>query len=189
MIWRFSEFGTLIKQHFKFNKMTYYDKLPLEIQERMLLEQEKQGNGRNPDTFRKNIRSGVSDEGFTWEETEDGFDFWEDILVERYFDVFFEKYPKEEELLKKDTKTYPRIMEVSDSENFYNPQIRVVFMEKNGKYLAWRDANTVEEAEKVLTTTSWAYAREVDPIVELTAEDISAGKGVGINPKLIRFKE
>lgn len=169
--------------------MTYYDKLPSEIQQRMLLEQEKQGNKRNPEIFRKSLRAGVSDGGFAWDKTEDGFSFWELILAEWYLDVFFSRYPGEEVLLKKDTKTYPRIMEVSDSENFYNPRIRVVLMEKNGKYLAWRDASTLEEAEKTLNIIHWDYAREVDSIVELTAEDISAGKGVGIDPKLIRFKE
>ena len=84
-----------------YNELTYYDKLPVEIQERMLLEQENQGNKRDPEIFRKNLRAGVSDGGFTWDETEDGFSFWEDIIAEWDLDVFFERYPKEEELLKK----------------------------------------------------------------------------------------
>jgi len=98
---------------------------------------------------------------------------------------------KEEELLEleKDTKTYPRVMEVSNSEDFSNFKTRVVFMEKNGQYLAWSNASTLEEAEKTFTVTYWAYAREAAPTVNLTAEDISAGKGVGVDPKLIRFKE
>jgi|SRR5690554_6120698 len=172
------------------NELTY-DKLPVEIQERMLLEQEKQGNKRNPDIFRKRFHAAAEHEGFDWNKTEDGSDFWLDILTEGYFDCFFERYPKKEELLEKNTKTYPRIMEVSNFENFLNSVVRVVLMEKNGKYITWKNASTLEEAEKSLNTTCWNYARdrEAAPIVELTAEDISAGKGVGVDPKLIRFKE
>ena len=170
------------------NKLTY-DKLPVEIQERMLLEQEKQGNGRNPDIFRKNLHAGMFHEGFNWDKTDDGQHFWVSVL-DGDFDCFFKRYPKKEEaLLKKDTKTYPRVMEVSNFEDFSNSRIRVVFMEKNGKYFAWLRASTLEEAEKTLSIAWWDYAREVTPIIELTAEDISAGKGVGINPELIRFKE
>lgn len=172
------------------NKLTY-DKLPPEIQKRMLLEQEKQGNERNPNIFRENTSIGVAHGGFDWIETDDGYSFWAEVL-KGDFNRFFLRYPKKgEELLEleKDTKTYPKVMEVSNFENFSNPRTRVVFMEKNGKYLAWSNASTLEEAEKTFTVTYWDYAREVVPTVNLTAEDISAGKGVGVDPKLIRFKE
>lgn len=172
------------------NKLTY-DKLPPEIQKRMLLEQEKQGNERNPNIFRENTSNGVIHGGFDWIETDDGYSFWAEVL-KGDFNRFFLRYPKkEEELLEleKDTKTYPKVMEVSNSENFSNPKTRVVFMEKNGKYLAWLNASTLEEAEKTFIVAYWDYAREVAPTVNLTAEDISAGKGVGVDPKLIRFKE
>ena len=172
------------------NELTY-DKLPSEIQKMMLLEQEKQGNKRNPNIFRKSISIGAAHGGFDWIETDDGYSFWAEVL-KGDFNRFFLRYPqKEEELLEleKDTKTYPKVMEVSNSENFSNPKTRVVFMEKNGKYLAWSNASTLEEAEKTFTVAYWDYAREVAPTVNLTAEDISAGKGVGVDPKLIRFKE
>jgi len=174
------------------NNQITYDKLPIEIQERMLLEQEKQGYGRNPEVFRKYLQADAEHRGFDWSKTDDGYEFWFSILTWGAFDRFFVRYPKkEEELLEleKDTKTYPRVMEVSNFENFSNPKTRVVFMEKNGKYLAWSNASTLEEAEKTFIVAYWPYAREVAPIVNLTAEDISAGKGVGVDPKLIRFKE
>lgn len=169
--------------------MTQFDKLPVEIQERMLLEQEKQGNKRNPEVFRKYLHADEERRGFDWDETDDGLKFWISVLTKEDFDCFFARYPKKEELLKKDTKTYPRVMKVSNFEDFSKSETRVVFMEKSGKYLAWRWVSTLEEAEKELSTSYWAYAREVNPIVELTVEDISAGKGIGVDPKLIRFKE
>ena len=31
--------------------------------------------------------------GFTWSDTNKGHEFWEDIIVNKNFDLFFEKYP------------------------------------------------------------------------------------------------
>lgn len=87
---------------------------------------------------------------------------------------------------------YPKLMHVRNDEcdKFVK---RVVFMEKNGKYLAWIYAESLEEADKTTDTASWKYAKdteeEKEQIVELTIEDISNGKGVGIKPELIRIKK
>ena len=58
-----------------------------------------------------------------------------------------------------------KLMEVSDSGIKWYP--RVVFGKKNGKYIAWGGAKTIEEAEKITVTTPWNYAREIDPFREL----------------------
>lgn len=87
---------------------------------------------------------------------------------------------------------YPKLMYVRNDEcdKFVK---RVVFMEKNGKYLAWVYAESLEEADKTTGTASWNYAKDIEEeeeqIVELTIEDISNGKGVGIKPHLIRIKK
>jgi hypothetical protein len=40
---------------------------------------------------------------------------------------------------------------------------RVVFMEKNGKYLAWYDVKTLKEAEKIMMNVSvWDFAWELE---------------------------
>ena len=58
---------------------------------------------------------------------------------------------------------YPKVMMVSDypiiKGNKGNK--RVVFMEKMGKYLAWANVETIEEAEKVFDCTIWEYAVDV----------------------------
>lgn len=41
---------------------------------------------------------------------------------------------------------YPKVMTVSDYSDFGLRMTRVVFMEKNGKFLAWSDARTLEDA-------------------------------------------
>lgn len=52
-----------------------------------------------------------------------------------------------------------RVMEVSsDKHNWHK---RVVFAEKDEKYIAWYGAETLEEAEEVVCTDAWDYAREV----------------------------
>ena len=71
-------------------------------------------------------------------------------------------------------KTYPRVMLVSDDKTKWYK--RVVFMEKNGGFLAWGFFETLEEAEKIVSTTFWKYAKEIEP-VEVTLEEIAEWKG------------
>lgn len=58
---------------------------------------------------------------------------------------------------------YPKVMMVSNTfiTNTNNCYKRVVFMEKQGKYLAWQYAETIEAAEKETTIASWKYAVDV----------------------------
>ena len=58
---------------------------------------------------------------------------------------------------------YPKVMMVSNfpiSENDKGCK-RVVLMEKQGKYLAWQNAETIEAAEKETAIASWKYAVDV----------------------------
>ena len=60
-------------------------------------------------------------------------------------------------------KEYPKVMMVSDAPitKGNNGQKRVVFMEKQGKYLAWANAETLEDAEKEVDSYTWEYAVDV----------------------------
>ena len=63
-------------------------------------------------------------------------------------------------------KTYPRVMMVSfDSENWHK---RVVFMKKCGRYLAWDNAETVEEAENKVNSVAWRFAKDIEEPKEFT---------------------
>lgn len=86
---------------------------------------------------------------------------------------------------------YPKVMLVSNSDDKAKGKRRVVFMEKNDNYIAWAWAETLEDAEKRLSTCRWSYAWDIEEeeIVELTIQDISDGKGTGIPPHLIRVKK
>lgn len=69
---------------------------PEEVVEQMLNEQEKQGNKRDVRVFEDYIISDKSDYGFNWTDTELGYDFWDGVLSQKDFNLFFAKYPRKE---------------------------------------------------------------------------------------------
>ena len=65
---------------------------------------------------------------------------------------------------------YPKVMIVSNYPDFKQKYKRVVFIEKQGKFIAWQDAETLEEAETQVDTFTWNYAKdlpEINPQKEL----------------------
>jgi len=74
--------------------MIQFKDLPVEIQERMLDEQVRQGNPRNAEVFEKNIITSVIKGGFCWDKSVEGHVFWDKILRDGNIAVFYEKYPK-----------------------------------------------------------------------------------------------
>lgn len=155
---------------------------PTEIVEKMLDYQEQQGNERDISVFEKDIFAGKRSKGFIWDETLEGADFWNEVIEQRNFQVFFDRYPK-----------YPKVMWVGNYPiNGYNEPIkRVVFMEKNGKFIAWSFAETLKEAETITTTVAWSYAKDVEldntEIVEVTLEDVA--KAMNIDVDKLRIKK
>ena len=67
---------------------------------------------------------------------------------------------------------YPKVMLVSHSKNG-DFKKRVVFAEKEGYYIAWAYAETLEDAEKRINTHPWKYAKGVDEPIEITLEQIA----------------
>lgn len=67
---------------------------PIEVVQKMVDEQVKQGNKANVSIFQDNRHTGFACGGFTWSRTDDGEPFWEAIIRYQYFNVFFDKYPK-----------------------------------------------------------------------------------------------
>lgn len=69
-------------------------KIPVEIVNRMLECQQEQGNSKNPWVFENTIIANKGGNGFDWDETKEGADFWSSILLGNNFNVFFEQYNK-----------------------------------------------------------------------------------------------
>src|SRR5574343_746133 len=68
---------------------------PKEIIAKMLDYQEKQGYPRDVSVFEEKIYAGMDQKGFGWKHTKDGLAFWEQVILQRDFNLFFEKYPKQ----------------------------------------------------------------------------------------------
>ncbi len=69
---------------------------PKEIIARMLECQEKQGNPRNISVFERNKYNIVELGGFDWDKTIEKDIFWEEVIGNKNFNLFFEKYPKQD---------------------------------------------------------------------------------------------
>lgn len=153
---------------------------PNEVVEKMLERQVEQGRNRDVSVFESYKDANIK--GFDWSKSPEEWYFWSEVIALKNFDLFFKRYPKQ---------TYPKVMEVSNYSDFKTFEVRVVFMEKNGMYLAWNYAKTMEEAENTVAITSWTYARDINiqpqKEVELTIEEI--GKRLNIDPTLIRIKD
>jgi len=68
---------------------TKLENYPMGVVVRMLEEQEKQGNEASISTVRRDDTGG----GFTWKFTVDGYMFWNKVINDKDFDLFFEEYP------------------------------------------------------------------------------------------------
>ena len=70
--------------------------VPIEFVRKMVEEQVRQGNKADVSIFQECANRDKKHGGFEWEETEDGFEFWDMVVLYKEFDEFFEKYPKQE---------------------------------------------------------------------------------------------
>lgn len=154
---------------------------PTEVVEKMLERQVEQGGKRDVSIFEE-VRCSAGS-GFYWDRTPEGHEFWKNVIEKRNFDAFFTKYPKN---------TYPKVMTVSMepiARRSYSFK-RVVFMEKNGVFLAWDGAETFEEAEREVQVSAWIYAEDIKPEpqpMELTINQIAAK--FGITPEQVKIKK
>jgi hypothetical protein len=76
------------------NQEATWDSLPIEIKEKMLERQFEQTGKKNENVFIKKINSNFEKEGFEWERTKEGNNFWFEVLEYSDFDKFFRMYPK-----------------------------------------------------------------------------------------------
>lgn len=69
---------------------------PKEVIARMLDCQEEQGNKRYVTVFEEYKFPFLEGGGFDWDKTKEKFKFWDEIIYNRNFDIFFKKYPKQD---------------------------------------------------------------------------------------------
>ena len=68
---------------------------PQEIVEKMLERQVDHGNVRDVSVFEHNFDATTDTGGFSWAATQEGHDFWNEVLFKEDFDLFFKRYPKQ----------------------------------------------------------------------------------------------
>ena len=70
---------------------------PKEVVERMLDCQVEQGNERDITVFEEDRLAGYTEGrgGMKWTKTTENLNFWDNVIVKRNFNLFFDKYPKE----------------------------------------------------------------------------------------------
>ena len=69
---------------------------PIEVVQRMVDEQVRQGNEPDVKVFQRCRKAPALGGGFVWARTDDGFDFWDEVINRKNFDLFFSEYPKEQ---------------------------------------------------------------------------------------------
>ena len=119
----------------------------------------------------------------------------DDGVEDRYYGVigcsfgcytieFARKYNAEIIELPKEEKPFPRVMLVSDDGDAWYK--RVVFMQKCDRFLAWNNAETIENAECTYRVASWNYAKELPEKVELTKSEIAEKFGLSLEQLVIK---
>lgn len=126
---------------------------PKEIVDKMLEYQVKQGNEKDVSVFENILDADRYFGGFTWRDTIEGSNWWSEVIDNKNFNMFFNKYPK--------TSQYPKVMMVGDS--YPLTRKRVVFMEKCGKFIAWSKAETLEDTENTPYVVVWSFAEDIKP--------------------------
>lgn len=67
---------------------------PIEVVEKMIERQVEQVNKPDVKAFHRFASNDAKGGGFTWENTIEGELFWDKVIGDRNFNVFFERYPK-----------------------------------------------------------------------------------------------
>lgn len=123
--------------------------------------------GKNPDNYKmslnvmdNHISCYSSGHGFAWNDTPEKHTFWCNVLINKNFGVFYNKYPKKVINVPTYYITSNTVMEVSNNYDFSESEIRVVFCykEKVKLYISW-EAESINDSNTTVVTTNWLYAR------------------------------
>ena len=71
---------------------------PIEIVQAMVDEQVRQGNKANVINFQLKPGNDVTEGGFRWSNSVEGFTFWDEVIHRKNFNLFFQKYPNKQSI-------------------------------------------------------------------------------------------
>lgn len=140
---------------------------PEEVVEKMLDRQVEQGNPRDVKVFEEYVCAG-SNTGFDWEDTTEGYAFWMNVIDNKSFEIFFERYPKSDSQQTESALSSPKVMLVSNEpfSNINRGKERVVFHYQSNieyPYFAYSTDSLDNVKESNMTYSSWRYAKDIEP--------------------------
>lgn len=145
---------------------------PIEVVEKMIERQVEQGDKADVDVFQYTATG-----GFFWDETTEGCGFWSEVIINKNFDLFFEKYPKKEEDYWIDPKGRRMLVWDGDGDECCAEE-RIVIAKlpsNSGQRFVAVNALCVEcfENGDVYDTMLWHNAKPIPETIELTLDQIA----------------
>ena len=168
---------------------------PIEVVEKMIEEQVKQGNCPNVEVFQKYNKADRKRGGFSWGNTDDGMDFWSTVINHYVFELFFDKYPEKPNLVYivgdseigmdiiKTLEKYGGI-NVHDYKGTENDC--VYYIEPNKNFIETCYINNSPKLWEVLLATYTPIKAE-ESVLEVTMEEIA--KKFGVDVTNLRIKK
>ena len=174
---------------------------PLKIVEAMVANQVRQGNPANVKVFQEKVDASFVEGGFSWNKSAEGQFFWSKVINGKQF-------PKEITPLDKSTEPAdesPKEAVVEAVEKIPAYKVGDIVKVKNGKNIITRivigyfpelpnpyitmtvDGFNIFKEGKATECNLRIVALKEPEYVYLTLKDISEGKGVGVDPDLIRI--
>lgn len=162
---------------------------PIEVVEKMIEEQIKQGNCPNVEVFQKYNRADRKGGGFNWSNTDDGLGFWQDIINNCDFVLFFEKYPKKAKLVyivgdseigMDIIKTLEKYGGINHHGYCGNTDGALYYIEPNNDTIEMCDVDADKNLYEVLLVTYTRIDVE-ESVLEVTMEEIAEKFGVDVS--------
>ena len=160
---------------------------PIEVVEKMIEEQVKQGNCPNVEVFQNYANADTADGGFNWSDTKDGDDFWMEVIDDGNFELFFEKYPKKTNLIyivgnsevgMDIIKTLEKYGGINEHDYKGERDDAVYYIEPNNNFIEICDIKELKLWDVILATYTPIDAEQ--SILEVTMEEIAEKFGIDV---------
>lgn len=169
------------------------ENFPIEVVEKMLIEQFKQLGKTDIAVFQEYKCSDIQRDGFHWEDTIEGHYFWNDVIRGKKFDVFFERYPKlsKNVYIRGDKNNGEKVIEELKKRGGINKYDyngnadALYFIDPVTNYIAM--AAKIEESFQNLLKTHYIEITPSKKTIELTMEEIA--EKFGVDAELLRIKK
>jgi hypothetical protein len=162
---------------------------PIEVVEKMIEEQVKQGNCPNVEVFQKYNRADRKGGGFNWDDAENTYGFWSVVINDCDFDLFFEKYPKkakmvyivgDSEIGEDIIKTLEKYGGINHHDYCGDTDGVLYYIEPNNDTIEMCDVDKDKLLYEVLLATYTPIDAE-ESVLEVTMEEIAEKFGVDVS--------